>query len=887
MRAHLALCLCLLSLAHGVGSQLPWTEAMEMDLTDELRRQVEAIKSSAMVEQMLTALPMLEKLSLENLKRYIEEKDLSSIAWLEAQVTTLLSHTVSSACLSDILQFLASVGILAAGGTATGTCYYTHRNDSNSKGLCDCLGTKSNAKLEGLALANEWVMNVIDAQGKPPAGILQGNLFFLGSFQQCRSVRATGLARSPWNGEFCVAQLSTYESPRKPLPCINATHGGNETEEATRESSSDGRSCSRSVVLKYGLCVPDTCSSVDVENILNLTLGLVSARNSSAFCKVHVDCKVDQSMDGDWAAILMLSFCVGTWALMILSSLYDITVYRPIVPAHLPAKEVKAFHESQPSLVRVLIAFSIPRNVDKVMETTKRPGQIECLMGIRFISLTWVILGHTYYWALPTLDNPMIAFKLPNDILNQIILNASFCVDAFYVIGGCLLVYLWFKGMDDAKGKPIKSPLFWVMFYVHRFIRLTPVYMIILGIDATLYKYAANGPLWNGRGLDADNCKANWWTNLLYINNLVELDNMCMSWTWYLANDFQFYLFSPLLLLSLWYSELMGFILGGAALLLSGIIQAAQSMPNNWPPISIFSADPNQFDIADAYWKAVYVKPWIRCRPYIVGMLLGYILYKRRVQGDKARKVPLWFAWLGWGCALASSLGVLFGLYDYSRFNSITDAGKVIYAVFGRSLWALSLAWVVFACSTGHGGLVNRFLSWKGFMPLAKITYCAYLIHPYFVHGYYSSRRRPLHFGSQYQMIQYFFAHVIVSYAAAFVCCISWEIPVLGLEEIIFPRHRPKKRPALNDGADQNLIPSDSYATANAMTNPNYSARETPRGSMRSNRSRRPPPIPTPNSTTPSSPDAPVVPGMEAIRPGMTSPFRRDATGTTTSSSLS
>jgi len=32
-----------------------------------------------------------------------------------------------------------------------------------------------------------------------------------------------------------------------------------------------------------------------------------------------------------------------------------------------------------------------------------------------------------------------------------------------------------------------------------------------------------------------------------------------------------------------------------------------------------------------------------------------------------------------------------------------------------------------FVCFAGP---VNKFLSWKGFMPLSRLTYCSYLIHP-------------------------------------------------------------------------------------------------------------------------------------------------------------
>lgn len=50
-------------------------------------------------------------------------------------------------------------------------------------------------------------------------------------------------------------------------------------------------------------------------------------------------------------------------------------------------------------------------------------------------------------------------------------------------------------------------------------LRLTPLYMMVIAFYTTLFKYFGSGPYWP-RTSDA-NCKANWWTNLLYINNIV------------------------------------------------------------------------------------------------------------------------------------------------------------------------------------------------------------------------------------------------------------------------------------------------------------------------------------------------------------------------------
>src|SRR6218665_179933 len=57
--------------------------------------------------------------------------------------------------------------------------------------------------------------------------------------------------------------------------------------------------------------------------------------------------------------------------------------------------------------------------------------------------------------------------------------------------------------------------------------RLTPLYMFVLAIYATLFKYFGSGPYWPQES--DESCKNNWWTNLLYINNIVHTDKMVIQ----------------------------------------------------------------------------------------------------------------------------------------------------------------------------------------------------------------------------------------------------------------------------------------------------------------------------------------------------------------------
>ena len=75
-----------------------------------------------------------------------------------------------------------------------------------------------------------------------------------------------------------------------------------------------------------------------------------------------------------------------------------------------------------------------------------------------------------------------------------------------------------------------------------------------------------------------------------------------------------------------------------------------------------------------------------------------------------------------------------------------------IFFSFSKLIWPLSVSWIIFACHHGYGGkaeafkklaylfcilfgfkfigVVNSFLSIKSFVPLTRLSYCAYLIHP-------------------------------------------------------------------------------------------------------------------------------------------------------------
>lgn len=128
----------------------------------------------------------------------------------------------------------------------------------------------------------------------------------------------------------------------------------------------------------------------------------------------------------------------------------------------------------------------------------------------------WVIFGHVFEnYSSYMLENMKDLAEFVTEARNSYIFAAPLAVDTFFAIGGLLTVYSFFKAHE----KGVKFNL--GLFYVHRYLRLTPALMAMILYQATLVRYAANRPDTNIETL-SDPCREYWWSTILYIQNYVE-----------------------------------------------------------------------------------------------------------------------------------------------------------------------------------------------------------------------------------------------------------------------------------------------------------------------------------------------------------------------------
>lgn len=428
-------------------------------------------------------------------------------------------------------------------------------------------------------------------------------------------------------------------------------------------------------------------------------------------------------------------------------------------------------------------AFSFHKNIAQIMSVDAPQDSIRCIYGVRFLSMVMIMLGNSYIYNVLTVSesavsaNILDALDMIKRVSFQIVLAGSFETDTFLLLSGCLISYRLLKKIEKMATFGITT---WLGFYVHRYLRITPVYMIVMVIFSCLYHYIGNGPLWPEVIHVGDKCKTTWWHNLLYINNIVGVDgndayHQCMPWSWQLAVVMQFYLISPILVAIFVLSKKLGTVIV-IFLMLAGIVSSGFKEHRYGGDLLSMSSD------GGLYWNNVFIKPWCRVSSYCVGVLLGFAL----TQCEPKRKIKKIAAALGWVLALVVACTFIFITYTKNRDGGEpwTPIQQAVYESVGRPVWAACIAWVIFACYNGAGGCVNSFLSWPGFIPLSRLTYVVYLLHPVMMVLYVYSKRSLVYL-SDFDMVYLLFGHIMINYLAAIPIAALFEYPFVNLERAV------------------------------------------------------------------------------------------------------
>ena len=185
--------------------------------------------------------------------------------------------------------------------------------------------------------------------------------------------------------------------------------------------------------------------------------------------------------------------------------------------------------------LKLCLAFSLYSNFTAIMSTKKSNSadNLDVLNGIRFISMSWVLLGHCFLFLSQYLSvsNSFETLRIQTGGLGfafRAVLNALPSVDTFFMLSGLLVAYLTLKELDKCRGK-----FSFVIYYLHRYIRLTiPLAFLIAFVIAfvPILSHYLQSQMSMGMGLfSKDSCSTHGWTLLLYVNNFFDGANNCIG----------------------------------------------------------------------------------------------------------------------------------------------------------------------------------------------------------------------------------------------------------------------------------------------------------------------------------------------------------------------
>ncbi|RZC34464.1 nose resistant to fluoxetine protein 6-like, partial [Asbolus verrucosus] len=575
----------------------------------------------------------------------------------------------------------------------------TYALDNVEDSLCK---NHTNRFKNGLRAFEPWALKMFDSSSKIQPGVLLGNLVEFGSFRQC--IQTT------------FEEITDLDLIKKILSFRNITPRRFTKVRIIVEKSA----------LYWSVCVPASCGVMDIFRHFNKVVGEMTEGLNLNVTLDENHCLTSENSPrmGLLQYFAMYDQIESLLLILIIMSLTSTAIDYATSNKALPQN-------------KILQAFSICTNYRKIT-ARKTKNELDCLHGLRFLSVSYVVIGHRYLMAMyfPVINGLEILDWILN-YTSTIIIGGTICVDTFFLISGMLVSIGFFDHVTKTGSFNL------ITFYLYRYFRITTPLAVAVLLYATLIEFLGSGPLWHDTCMaHLEPCKYYWWSTLLHVQSYVNPGFLCILQTWYLTCDMVFYYFSPLILYPLWKYRIIGLINYSFVYILSLAISFYLAWINKYEggmPIT------NQL-LQTEYFQKHYITPHTRAPPYIIGLGFGYCLHQ--LKGKKV-KMGVITNFSGWIVAVVSMVSSVVGCRNFQLENH--DYNRLEASVFlscSRSAWTAGLMWMVWSCVNGYGGIVNDFLSSFIFRVLGRISYGIFLLHMVLLIFKNAANKMPIYFSN-------------------------------------------------------------------------------------------------------------------------------------------
>jgi len=484
-----------------------------------------------------------------------------------------------------------------------------------------------------------------------------------------------------------------------------------------------------------------------------------------------------------------------------------------VVPVAGPKRELKG-------IFKFLDCFDARKNFDKIVKvkyTDSYDFNLEVFNGIRVFMMLYVVYGHTFLFGTNYIDNVSDIPTITND-WGLLVPNAAlYAVDVFFYMSGFLFAYI---GLGKLK-KMKPNLLNYVGLGFHRFLRIWPTYAFAVIFFWRVLPYLGEGPMWFKMTYYTQLCEGNAWKNLVLLDDfLVDSADYCFGWGWYLSNDFQMFMITPIFLWIYIRNRRAG-KLGMVALMAVSYILAlvigAELNVRGTPPKAGGVTNGKGF-------SQYYVKPYIRLPPYLIGVLaaLMYKEYKEQVGSSFRIFNNIKQSRLLRNLVPISGAILLLVLTFLPRQVQLDDKAwpdwfHNTWRAFQKSFYVVALTMVLLPSFLGESTIFKRFLSHPLLVPLARLSFTAYLVHLFWVYFNFFNASASYHFTFKNVTLNTI-ANGVVAFLAGFALSLLMEVPMANIEAKYLGGGRSSKpKPKLvnnngtiTTGTESSIIPIPS-----------------------------------------------------------------------------
>ncbi|XP_073830449.1 nose resistant to fluoxetine protein 6-like [Musca autumnalis] len=628
-----------------------------------------------------------------------------------------------------------------------------------------------NVTLWGLLSNAQWAISMYDASVRNAIGTGSKVYYQMGHFDQCFESSSTKPTTTTietssiggWNYQEAAAIPVQYC-----LVDVMMTTGISSVD--LDDTSKQRHEEEETLISHWGECVPASCSSSDVAIFLHHIL----QRNVTVNDKM---CQLSPSTNGSRTisvgmfvyAAIVLFFVMLT----ILCTGYHIYL-KQSTQSH---DDLKKAMNSNDVWKTALLSFSVIENTKKLFQPCRDQNGLNPLNGVKALAMIFILFGHAaiFIYGSPSYNVDFMSENLKNPFVG-FVTNSLLFVDVYLLLSGYLFFRIAFVEVERRKGR--LNPLF---LYLGRYIRLTPPYMVVIGFYMTWFVSIGSGPIWQQRiEPQEERCISSWWLNLLYVNNYINTEKLCMFQSWYLSADTQLFIIAPFMLLLIYKYRKLGLSVLAALIGLSSAIPFVTTYLKQVQPTFMVTSKEAEDVVLVEYYRDNYIKTHMRASAYFIGLGIGYLAHLIQCKGIKLSKTLVRTMWIA-GCIMG--VGSMFSL---SRFysDSYTQLESTIYAGLHKLAWNLASGWLVLAVTTGHGGWLQRMLSWRVFVPFSRLTYCAYLCNG-IVELYSTASLRTVEHTGYLEMTNYMLIHTLNTFALAIVLSLIFESPLHAVVRVL------------------------------------------------------------------------------------------------------